>query len=650
MVEFSPNAETIRRRLVGMSVIGRADVAELTNVELGTLAALVWRPESCEPGNLASEVFEALREANPVFDEDSAVAALESLGESAAEPVIDSTPGVLRWIEEAAAKVILGCGAGLTPRVRSGLSSLVQHGFHEARRAMADALRSCVGETSADDADALVARERSFLCALEDPRDRIVMARVCDAWTYGDDDEVSTPRGADPLALLPGYLDLASRIVRDALEHVRSIQDGRTPYVADKAFTVGGAQVVMRALQAGLDQDVAWALDAAGPLFAGVAVAPGSKAKTVPSQSAATAFAKAIAERPAVRVVAQMKRTLGEIRHAGVKKKAARFAKTAERRLLERDDFLVEMDPSVEVPKSLESAIVRAFEVLLVRTEPMAFERFERLLGHDVLGRVASGLVWIVGGVAVVPVREGGRWMFVGADGETVEAVRGAVSLWHPFDGEVDAWRRIVLDRGIAQPFNQVFRETYSEASLQWFVGVDLDVRTLLGLARSQGWVLREGGVLVRRVGDLRTHVTIDSVFPGATGITRCWAVDIFAQGREPASIGDRDPRIVSECIRGIDLLVGVSAFAVASEREMGTARARVEVLSRMIGDDPAAGAHVDGRYVRIGDVAISIATGVVRRGGAEIEVPPRGGVTVLPYPDEVLRRIVMAVNGLAHE
>ena len=57
------------------------------------------------------------------------------------------------------------------------------------------------------------------------------------------------------------------------------------------------------ALQAGLDQDAEWALDAAIPLLVGVSVAPDEKVKTVPSQSAAIALAKAIAERPSAPLI-----------------------------------------------------------------------------------------------------------------------------------------------------------------------------------------------------------------------------------------------------------------------------------------------------------------------------------------------------------
>jgi hypothetical protein len=242
-------------------------------------------------------------------------------------------------------------------------------------------------------------------------------------------------------------------------------------------------------------------------------------------------------------------------------------------------------------------------------------------------------LVWSVAGRSVLHAQG-----FLDVDGQRCEPSPGPVTLWHPLGAtDADAWRTLVLERGIAQPFNQVFRETYSEASVDALLSAELDVRTLLGLARSQGWALHHDGVLVRRIGRVRVSLGMGRIYPGASGTTRCGGVQVFDPAGGPARMDD--PKLVSECLRAVDLLVSVSAFALAPTIDTATARARQAVLSKLLGD------HVDGRSVRVADVSISIATGRATREGAEIEVPPSNSATVLPYPDEILRRIVTAVN-----
>jgi hypothetical protein len=169
-----------------------------------------------------------------------------------------------------------------------------------------------------------------------------------------------------------------------------------------------------------------------------------------------------------------------------------------------------------------------------------------------------------------------------------------------------------------------------------------------MGLARSQGWQLRYD-TLVRRIGNYRLELCVPGIFPKAVGEHSCSNFQLFRQvERTPLDHSQEDPIGVSECLRAADLLFSVSAFGLSdSAYEPHTARARRVALLGMLGDDPSrGGAHVEGRYVRRGDLMIHIATGRASRNGAELALPSdQGAPCSIPYPDLILRRIVAHLN-----
>ena len=653
MIALSPNAEHIRRRLLGQTVIGpEPDLEALTDEELGALAAPAWGTELHD--YLVLQLQARLQERAPKFDAASALSALESLILAARRgPPLGDTR-VVDWIRRSAAQVLERCPDPETPAMLDALGRLLAEGLPSHLDPLASALLSSAGLAVPRADDDLVQREVTFVCGLLPIRDRIAAARACSGWVFGVDDDKLTPGGADPLALLPGYLDFAAGVVASAVERIRGIQEGEIPYRADKAFSVEGAQVVRRALLAGLDQELPWAIAAALPLLSGASRAPIDNVKTVPSQSLAVAVAKAIADRPSAAVVGSMRSVVSSIRHAGLKKKVAAFFKTAERRLFEHDDFLLELDPAAKPQESLARAVVRALETMLVKRTSLPFDVFRtRLLESKTCSDHVCSLVWHFEDIgAALPVRGARGWSFLDPLGKARGAPKGSVTLWHPLQphAEAEHFRRLVIDRQLAQPFNQAFRETYSPTSFTEWFGVKLDARTLLGLARSEGWRMCDSDTLVRRIGRFRVELTMHGIYPGAMGERTCSRLSFFrgASGT-PVDPSREDPLAVSECIRAVDLLVSVSAFALVPEiaERSATARARRVALVAMLGEDPArGGAYVDGRNVRKGDVAISIATGRASRNGAEL--PPLSESTttsVIPYPDPTLRLIVARIN-----
>lgn len=649
--ELSPTAELVQRRLKGVPYVGpEPNLALLTDFELGELAALVWHPRQKAGDPWIRELEALLRSRFPSFDAPSAAAALEALLAQAQASGIAFSG----WLVRAAAQVVEGCSDPSAPGVQRVLSGLLALQGPDEPDGVLLALHSCAGRSLPQHPDRFVAHERRFLETLERLQDRIAFGRFCSTWVFGTSDEELTPRGADPLALLPGYLAFAERLLVEALEHACAIQEGRVPYDADGAFSVEAAQALRRAVLAGLDQEQPFAERAVVPLLEAVSRAPDPMHKSVPSQSASIALAKAIAERPSPALVERFRASVRALRHAGLKKKLDRLLKTAERRLVDRDDFLSHIDPAQPLPKGLSRMVVRGFEALLLRPNPH-FQRawFARILDMAQTSELAAALLWrFDDGSTGLPVYIGDRWSFLDKQGEPFEPVSEGVRLWHPQQPNADAegWRQLVIARRLRQPFNQVFRETYSAASLGLLTTPELDVHSLLGLARARGWVLRHGGRLVRRLGPYRVELDVGAVFPGANGTTRCFGISFFAGAASQAlDPSESDPQGFSECLREVDLLVSVAASAVdpALAHDTASVRSRRAALVRMLGETPEAQRpFVDGRYVRLGDLAIHIATGRVSRNGEECEpVVPGSKVSVLPYPDRTLELIVAALQ-----
>jgi hypothetical protein len=630
------------------------NLSSLTEVELGELAGLVWDRRQNPSDPLVGELFAALAERSPKFDVPSAVAALQALTEHARDEPGTQAGALLGWVVLAAAQVVAGSADPSAPEVVAALRSLLAFDTSAEPDTLRLALGSCVGAVQAVHADPFVAAERRFLVALELPRHRIAMARICDTWVFAVDDADLSAKGSDPLALLPGYLHFAESVLSEALVHVRAVHEGRVAYVVDGAFSVEGAQVLRRALLAGLDQAADFAEPAARLLLQRVSQAPDAQRKTVPSQSATIACAKAIAERPSLALVDHLRSSTRAIRHAGLKQKVARLLKVAERRLVDSDDFLAELDPALELPKGLSNVVARGFEALLLRTAPLPYETwFARVLANAPTAQHAAALIWrFEDGRSALPVRVGKQWSLLDAYGKPLEALPTAVSLWHPLqpNADAEAWRSLVIARGLSQPFNQAFRETYSAASIERLTLPRLDLHSLLGLARAQGWALRSGATLVRRIGAFRVELDVGVAFPGAVGTTCCYEIRFFrGSGSDAIDPDQAEPQGISECLRRVDLLVSVSAYTLDPNagEEAASARSRRAVLVRMLGEVPhAERPYVDGRYVRHGELAIHIATGRVSKYGEECELPSLDAkVRVLPYPDSTLQRIVTVLD-----
>ncbi|MEU4835761.1 DUF4132 domain-containing protein, partial [Streptosporangium sp. NPDC023615] len=156
------------------------------------------------------------------------------------------------------------------------------------------------------------------------------------------------------------------------------------------------------------------------------------------------------------------------------------------------------------------------------------------------------------------------------------------VRLWHPArasEEEVRAWREVVRDREVRQPYKQAFREVYlltpaeeeTATCSDRFAGRVVDYRRLRALFRRRGWRSdflghwESGGEAVRTLaaGRWRTalhHCLHDENHAGIGQVDFRRAVE---GGWEPAPLTEVPAPVFSEAMRDVDLFVTAASITV---------------------------------------------------------------------------------------
>ncbi|QMT32706.1 DUF4132 domain-containing protein [Conchiformibius steedae DSM 2580] len=223
----------------------------------------------------------------------------------------------------------------------------------------------------------------------------------------------------------------------------------------------------------------------------------------------------------------------------------------------------------------------------------MAWDYFQEYYWHHgVMGWLARGLIWRffqdendTQGVAAFYVD--GEW--VNHAGESVDVVAySQVMLWHPVTAEaaeVLAWRKLLAEKQIQQPFKQAYREIYliTDAELKTrtysnrFAAHILKQHQYINLARGRGW---QGSVqsswdygngqitaLALPEYGLRAEFWTDGVGEeysdsGMFLYTATDQVRFYHEGENDAPINliDVPVRVFSEVMRDVDLFVGVAS------------------------------------------------------------------------------------------
>ncbi|MFN2467408.1 MAG: DUF4132 domain-containing protein [Gaiellaceae bacterium] len=213
-----------------------------------------------------------------------------------------------------------------------------------------------------------------------------------------------------------------------------------------------------------------------------------------------------------------------------------------------------------------------------------------RYLDHPLTRALGRRLIWCLRldghDKTVLPIDDDG---LIDATGDQVRVTDAAtVELWHPVGAAVDEvarWRSLLLERELAQPFKQAFREVYYLAPAEEETGTYSNrfaahiVRypQAYALIKARGWTAialgpfdNDGGRNWRdfesyglRAEFLIEHVEMDDrVGPLSPFASTDQVRFRRLEGREILPLREVPPIVFSEAMRDVDLFVGVSSIA----------------------------------------------------------------------------------------
>jgi hypothetical protein len=320
----------------------------------------------------------------------------------------------------------------------------------------------------------------------------------------------------------------------------------------------------------------------------------------------------------------------------------------------------------------------RSLEQSCTGGEPFTTDELADLLAHPVLAPMLRELV-LVSAEGVLGSASPDPRVLLGPDGGERPTDGSPLRIAHPVDllpsGEWADFQHASFTRRRVQPFRQLFRELYLPTATELtdgpssrrYAGQQVQARRAAGIFTGRGWVS-----------------DLDAGF-GRTWhqekITAwCSAVDGFGTAAEVEDavidqvtfvragtwtvlpVGDVPPRLFSEAMRDLDLVVSVAhAGGVDPETTESSTESRrrlVEETAEMLGLD---GVEVAGHHAlvrgRLGRYSVHLGSGVVHRvpGNALCIIPVSAqhrGRVFLPFADDDARtaEVISKVLLLAHD
>lgn len=316
----------------------------------------------------------------------------------------------------------------------------------------------------------------------------------------------------------------------------------------------------------------------------------------------------------------------------------------------------------------------QSLELAMCRGDVFSGEELLELMGNVVLRPMLQRLVFVGDGIAGYPV-DGGKGLRDHAS--HVEPVRKneKLRLAHPSDLLVTkAWTQWQRDCFVAervQPFKQVFRELYvltqqetqDKTFSRRYAGQQVNPRQALALLGSRGWVTEPESGVFRVFHEQRLVAWIEFMEAFYTpaeveGLTVEKVSFVHRGTSEAVGLKDVPPRILSETLRDVDLIVsvahrgGVDPEASASTTQMRAALLRETVRVLRLDNVKVAEPHVHikGKHAEY-SVHLGSATTHMLPGGSLFIVPVHSqhrGRIFLPFADddpktaEVLSKVLL--------
>ncbi len=237
------------------------------------------------------------------------------------------------------------------------------------------------------------------------------------------------------------------------------------------------------------------------------------------------------------------------------------------------------------------SRIRAALEQFMCRGESVTATELREMMSHPLLAPMLRGLVLVGEGVAGYPL-PGGRVLEDHAGRKEALKSKETVRIAHPVDllpsAQWHAWQKDCFARERIQPFKQVFREYYpltkperdEGTSSRRYAGHQVQPRKALALLGARGWVHHPEEGVRKTYHDIGITAWLEFAEPWFTpaeveGLTLERVRFTKKGGHEPLKLSGLPPRVFSETMRDLDLVVsvahrgGVDPEASASTLEM---------------------------------------------------------------------------------
>ncbi|MEV5512577.1 DUF4132 domain-containing protein [Streptomyces flaveolus] len=675
---------------------GRHDLSQVTDEELGSLFVAAYRVDaSATPARRAAAftIGAAVRERQPRYTPAACRRLFELLVEECEEhgwadltlglDALQHCTGPLPDVSEPARALVglwLAKDSVRQPYALLAVASLA-----------GDETLSTAVERLSRDVGPVIADETAVIAGLP-PAEQAVLSEIDREHRFVPPHAHAWHRSAEN----PAYVAFTRRALEAAADRTDAIRAGEIPYRADKAFTDREVTSLGQALRVALLRDEPWLPELFDRLLPGIALAP-TAARTLPSQALLYEVVRAAQDYPTPELVTAIRTVRRAVRHAGVPKQLDKMLKKADAALAERTDVALRLprldfdgDGVLRRTAGDYRALVTVTDTATLtwekdgrplRTVPAPVRRDHPALVkelRDLVKRLNAQLATLLraleGGFTVDAVHPYGRWrtelaghplartlvgrliweIEVAPDEwravlpETDEALPDApddasVRLWHPLRSDPDAvgaWRDLLTERRVRQPFKQAFREIYVLTPAEEQTGVYsnrfaahlVHYRKLFALFRARGWKSRmigpwddgDGDEAERTLaaGEWRVrfhHTWSDSAGDDDLATTDQVRFDHRQEGTwRETPLADVPPLVFSEAMRDVDLFVGVTSIATDPDWTDGgdrraywertafgelteSALARRDVLERLLPRLKIADrCTLDGRFLRV--------------------------------------------------
>jgi hypothetical protein len=305
------------------------------------------------------------------------------------------------------------------------------------------------------------------------------------------------------------------------------------------------------------------------------------------------------------------------------------------------------------------SRIRESLEAAMCRGDLFTGAELRQLCRHPILLPALERLVMIGEGIRGFP--SSGGQALAGPDG-MLEPVKPEeqLRLAHPHDmhaaGDWHLWQKHLFEAERVQPFKQVFRELYlvteqeraDGAVSHRYAGQQVNPKQALALWGGRGWATQDE---VRKTfHDLGLTCEVTFRDGGWTPLdVEGWmleGVEFRRRGEaRPVPLADVPPRVFSEAMRDVDLVVSVAhAGGVDPEASASTVEMRAALLRETWALLNIANCRLQGNHVliagQLGRYSVHLASGVVHRqpGGSVCVVPvyaQHRGRLFLPFADD---------------